>query len=234
MAASGGFGVPPMDLSRFRIEAMGLRRGLSADDIARAGALEDILYSLMTGLDVVEWRLVRARIAAWPGEPWDELIRTVILLRRNPAGADRPAAWDSLRNILRGWMSEPWFEVAVVDRRSLERVLALDAERVFTLLQSGALARGDWYWTREESDLLYAVRCPVFAVWGEEDDFLPAHRCAAWLFANLQAAGNPDVTCRVLPGGDHFLGMTDAAPPTEYPGLVIEWLAARFPSSAGR
>jgi len=234
VAVSGGFGVSMLDLSRFRIEAMGLRRGLGAEDIDRARALEDILYSLMTGLDVVEWRLVRARIAKWPDEPWEELIRAAASCREDLTEARQQAVWDSLRNILRGWMSEPWFDVAIVDRGSLERVLALDAGSFFRLVKTGSLARGDWYQGRDELDLLSQVHCPVLAVWGEEDDFLPAHRCAAWLKASLEATGNREVTCRVMPGGDHFLGGAGALFLEGYPGLAVEWLASRFPATGGR
>jgi pimeloyl-ACP methyl ester carboxylesterase len=87
-----------------------------------------------------------------------------------------------------------------VDRGSLERVLSLDAHVLFRLLRSGSLARGDWYQGRDELDLLSQVRCPVLAVRGEEDDFLPAHRHAAWSKPNVEAAGNHEVTCRVLAG----------------------------------
>lgn len=233
VAVSGGFGVSSLDLARFRIEAMGLRRGLGSEDIERAKVLEDVLFTLMSGRDVTEWRLVRARIQRWPDEPWNDLVGAVRACREDSSGADREAAWNKLRNILQDWKNKPWFEVAVVDRNSLDRVLALDATGFFALLRRGSLAREDWYDRREELDLLYRVRCPVLAVWGEEDDFLPAHRCAAWLAANLQAAGNEDVTCRILPRRDHFLAGDGVSAPG-YPEFFADWLATRFPPDPGR
>jgi pimeloyl-ACP methyl ester carboxylesterase len=123
-------------------------------------------------------------------------------------------------------MAEPWFELAVVDRANLERVLAMDTQTFFGFLARGPLATGDWYRGWEELELLASVRCPVLAVWGEEDDFLPPRRSAAWLGATLSEAGNTDVTLRVLPGASHSLTIVDA-PDTYasgYPQLLVDWL----------
>lgn len=233
VAVSGGFGVSSLDLARFRIEAMGLRRRLGSQDVERAKVLEDVLFSLMSGRDLTEWRLVRARTERWPDEPWNDLVGAVRACLEDSVEVDREAAWNTLRNILRGWKDRPWFELAVVDRNRLDRVLALDADGFFALLRRGSLAREDWYDRREELDLLHRVRCPVLAVWGAEDDFLPAHRCAAWLAANLEAAGNEDVTCRILPRRDHFLA-GDGVPAPGYPGFFADWVATRFPSGPDR
>jgi pimeloyl-ACP methyl ester carboxylesterase len=229
IAISGGFGLTMMELSRYRIEALGLRRGLSDDDILRAHALEEILYSLMTGQDVVEWRLVRARTKRWKDEPWDKLIGVVESCRGDQSDTQREEAWTTLKGILRDWMGEPWFEVAVPDRGNLERVLAMDATMFFAFLTHSPLAAGAWYVSPGEIDLLSGVRCPVLAVWGQEDDYLPPHRSAAWLRAILGDAGNDDVTIQILPGGNHSIwndranGFADG-----YPELLIEWLGKRL------
>jgi pimeloyl-ACP methyl ester carboxylesterase len=66
----------------------------------------------------------------------------------------------------------------------------------------------------------------VLAVWGEEDDFLPPRRSAAWLGANLSEAGNTDVTLRILPDAGHTLAIVDA-PDTYalgYPQMLVDWV----------
>lgn len=226
IAVSGAFGMSSMDISRYRIEAMGLRRGLSDGEVRRAMVLEELLYALVTGLDVVEWRLLLQQADPWEGEPWAELIDIVSRSRQELSNEEKDAMWTSLRGILRDWMKEPWFELAVVDRANLERVLAMDTRTFFAFLARGPLAAGDWYRGREELELLAGVQCPVLAVWGEEDDFLPPHRSAAWLGAVLSDAGNTDVTLRVLPGAGHSLTRADA-PDTYaagYPQMLVDWL----------
>jgi len=227
IAVSGAFGLSMMEISRYRIEAMGLRRGLDREDVDRALALEELLYALMTGLDVVEWRLLRTKTGRWPDEPWEELIG---LVQRSPTGLtdeEKEAAWDGLRRILQEWMHEPWFELAVVDRGNLERVLGMDAVTFFAFLARGPIAAGDWYESLDELELLAQVRCPILAVWGEEDDFLPPHRSAAWLRANLSRAGNGGVTLLILPDADHSLLLLDTPEEfaSDYPGLLVDWLA---------
>jgi pimeloyl-ACP methyl ester carboxylesterase len=228
IAVSGGFGMSMMELSRYRIEALGLRRGLSRGEIDRALALEELLYALLTGPDVVEWRFLQSKTAGWPDEPWEELIGLVRQFSIDLSDEDKAVAWDRLQRILRGWMNEPWFELAVVDRRNLERVLAMDAPAFFAFQSSGPIAEGDWYPTLEELELLAQVRCPVLAVWGEEDDFLPPHRSAAWLRDYLSRASNREVTLRILPGADHSLFLIDSPEefPPGYPRLLVDWMTA--------
>lgn len=229
IAISGGFGLTMMELSRYRIDAMGLRRGLSDEDILRAHALEEILYALLTGQDVVEWRLVRAKTARWKGEPWDKLIGVVESCRGDLSDPQKEEVWSRLKGILRDWMIEPWFDVAVPDRGNLERVLAMNATMFFAFLTRSPLATGAWYVSPEELDLLTGVRCPVLAVWGEEDDYLPPHRSAAWLGSILEHAGNDDVILRILPKADHSMRNDRTSAFAEgYPELLVEWLGKRM------
>lgn len=228
VAISGAFGITMLDLANYRIETMGLRAGLEDADVQRAKVLEELLFALTTGQDVVEWRLVRARVATFDENGWDAMIAAVLRFREELSGEQRNALWNDLRTSLRAWSERPWFALAVVDRANLERVLALDAERFFALLQRGSLARGDWFESRDEVVAYARVACPLLAVWGEEDDFLPPRRSSAWLRANLAAAD--DVTLRVIPGGDHSL-LTIASPGryvSGYPQLVVDWLRDRF------
>jgi len=232
IAISGGFGLTIMELSRYRIDAMGLRRGLSDEDILRAHALEEILYALLSGQDVVEWRLVRARTERWTDEPWNDLIGFVESCRGDLTDARKQELWIDFKRILARWMHEAWFEVAIPDRRNLDRVLAMDATMFFSFLARSPLAAGAWYVGPEEIRLLTGVRCPVLAVWGQQDDFFAPHRSAAWLGAILEQAGNDDVTLRILPEGDHSLwnDRIDAYA-AGYPELLPAWVKERMGST---
>ena len=53
--------------------------------------------------------------------------------------------------------------------------------------------------------VLEKVTCPVLAVFGAKDTFLPAEKSARIWQTALEKAGNKDVTIRVFPDGDHSL-----------------------------
>ena len=225
IAISGAFGLSMVELSQYRIDAMGLRLGLSDEDILRAHTLEGILYTLFIDQDIVEPRLLRSRTDRWTDEPWDSLIDLVDTCREDVPAAQQSEVWNGLKATLRGWMDEPWFDLAVPDKGNLERVMAMDAPTFFTFLRQSPLASGAWYVSAEEFDLLTGVRCPILAVWGEEDDYLPPHRSAAWLQANLKDAGNREVTLRILPSGNHSMWDEVAQDYAEgYPEILVDWL----------
>ena len=52
---------------------------------------------------------------------------------------------------------------------------------------------------------LEKVRCPVLAVWGANDTFVPPEKSARIWQAALTKAGNRDATIKVFPDGDHSL-----------------------------
>jgi uncharacterized protein len=84
---------------------------------------------------------------------------------------------------------------------------------------------------------LEKVTCPVLAVFGAKDTFLPAEKSAAIWKAALEKAGNKDVTVRVFPDGDHSLiesesgGLKEAARARRFvPGffdLCRDWVLKR-------
>jgi pimeloyl-ACP methyl ester carboxylesterase len=53
--------------------------------------------------------------------------------------------------------------------------------------------------------VLEKVTCPVLAVFGAKDTFLPAEKSARIWQTALEKAGNKDVTIRVFPDGNHSL-----------------------------
>ncbi|MEZ5962434.1 MAG: alpha/beta fold hydrolase [Planctomycetota bacterium] len=233
VAISGAFGITMLDLARYRIDAMGLRVGLTHAQVQKAHVLEELLFALMSGQDVIEWRILRAQADTFDDAGWRTLFELIPRCRGELTAAQRKSLWDELRAVLRRWAPEPWFALAVVDRANFERVLAVDANSFFTLIERGPLARGDWFESREELHAFAQVRRPVLAVWGEEDDFVPPRRSAAWLRANLTAT--EDVTLRLVPGGDHSLfavGTTGHVP--GYPQLVVDWLRTRLAADRGR
>ena len=84
---------------------------------------------------------------------------------------------------------------------------------------------------------LRGVRCPVLAIYGDKDTYLPVARSASVWGQALAAAGNGDVTIRVFPDADHSLLNADTGGLKEAPykehfaagvlPLLRDWVLAR-------
>jgi len=227
---SGGFGVAMMELARYRIEVKSLIRKLKPDEIQQALLLEEILFALMAGPDVFEWRLIDMKAAQWPNEKYDELVDIVKTIRRATSPTQRQEKWDALRKTMKTFRSKPWFDLVVVDVDRFDRFMAMSAAHFYMFLEKGPLAGGEFDKVRHALDECSKVRCPVLAVWGENDEFLPPHRSAASLKACLSRAGHKDATFRIVPNASHILtrGGGDGRFANGFPDLLTEWLSQRF------
>jgi pimeloyl-ACP methyl ester carboxylesterase len=83
----------------------------------------------------------------------------------------------------------------------------LDVETFFILLEKGPWDRG---WERGLRPDVAQIRCPVLAIWGAEDSFLPPGQSAARLRKYLAEARLPDCEIRVFPGASLFLTVGSA------------------------
>lgn len=229
---SGGFGMSMMELARYRIEVQGLARKLKPEEIQRALLLEELLFALLAGPDVLEWRLIDMKAAQWPDEAWVDLAGIVKTVRQAASAAQREEQWDSLRAKIKSFRAEPWFDLVVVNLDRFDRFLAMSAPQFYAFIEQGPLAAGDFEKVRQEMEQLSKVRCPVLAIWGENDDFLPPHRSAAFLKDCLSRAGHKDATFRVVTNADHNLarGGDNSHFAGEFLDVLTEWLSRRYAS----
>jgi pimeloyl-ACP methyl ester carboxylesterase len=225
---SGGFGIPMMDLARHRIETKSLIRGLDSDQIQQALLLEELLFALMAGPDLFEWRLIDMKAARQPDDRWRKLAAVVRTMRQATLPAQQQEKYDALREALGTFRSQPWFDLVVVDVDRFDRIMSVSAERFYTYLEKGPLAVGDFEKVHQEFDLCSRVRCPVLAVWGENDDFLPPHRSAAFLERCLIRGGNRDAALLILRNADHILTDGNDHFTDGIPDLLTDWLSQRF------
>jgi len=227
---SGGFGLSMMELARYRIEVKSLIRGRKPAEIQKALLLEEILFALMAGPEFFEWRLIEMKVAQWSGGGWDELVNVVKTMRQASSPTERREKLDALRGAMKTFRAEPWFDLVVVDVDRFDRFIAMSAEHFYTFLEKGSLANGDLEKVRQELEQYPKVRCPVLAVWGENDEFLPPHRCAAFLKSYLRRAGHSDVTYRIVPNASHILTIDggDGRFADGFPDILTEWLQKRF------
>lgn len=223
---SGGFGVSMTELARYRIEVKGLKRGLSPGEIQKALLLEELLFALMAGPELFEWRLIEMKAAQWSQEGWVELVEIVKTMRTSTA--EQQEKWDALRAAMKAFESEVWFDLVVVDVDRFDRLMAMEAADFFTFLEKGSLAVGDFDKVVQELAQYPKVRCPVLAVWGENDEFLPPRRSAAFLKSCLSRAGHEDMTLQIVPNAGHILTRGDSRFADGFPDLLTEWLLKRF------
>jgi len=225
---SSALGNAPMEISRFRIEMSGHENRVSSEGIARALVLEEILYDLFSGAGLAEWRLIGMKVRNWPDEPWRELIEAVKGCRRDAPAAEREKAKDLLIRSLESWKGTNWFPLAIPDVALFDRMAALDAGPFFAFLDNNPWAKGDWLDHLRARNDLSTLRCPVLAVWGENDRFLPPHRSAAVLKRLLAGVGI-DLTIEIIPGAGHIMtraGENEVAP--EYDKIVAAWLSSKI------
>jgi pimeloyl-ACP methyl ester carboxylesterase len=225
---SSALGIAPMEISRFRIEMSGHEDLLSSEEIARALVLEEILYDLFSGAGLAEWRLIGMKVRNWPDEPWRELIEAVKACRRDAPAAAREKAKDLLIRSLESWKDTNWFPLAIPDIALFDRIAALDAGTFLAFLDNNPWAKGDWLDHLRARNDLSTLRCPVLAVWGEKDRFLPPHPSAAVLKRLLSGVGT-DLTIEIIPGAGHTMtraGENEVAP--EYDKIVAAWLSSKI------
>jgi pimeloyl-ACP methyl ester carboxylesterase len=128
----------------------------------------------------------------------------------------------TLRQVVDAFKAEPWFAVVDVGN-TLQRLITMDTERFFLLLKKGTLGQD---WDRRLAPELARISCPVLAIWGEEDAFLPPRQSAARLEKYISDAGHQAYTIRILPGAGH--GLICIGSPAEFvPGYfdtINTWL----------
>ncbi|HEX2033279.1 MAG TPA: alpha/beta fold hydrolase, partial [Chloroflexota bacterium] len=88
---------------------------------------------------------------------------------------------------------------------------------------------------REPAAVLERVRCPVLALFGEQDTCVPPAGNADLMAAALQRGGNPDYTVKVIPGANHlgYVATPDGSLTScthfipQYHQLAAHWIRAR-------
>ena len=70
------------------------------------------------------------------------------------------------------------------------------------------------------------VTCPILAIWGDLDIYVPVEDSISIYEEALTKAGNEDFTIKVFPGADHGLGV-DGEHAEGYLDAMTDWLLER-------
>jgi pimeloyl-ACP methyl ester carboxylesterase len=229
---SGSIGVPTLEVMRYSAEKRGREQGLPPDDILRAVTFKEIAFALLSGADAVEWPEIRARVAQWKDPAWDTFIDVARLRAEAETPEEKEVLLDSLKGVVSHFQTQPWFG-AVDVANAMQRLVAMDATTFFALLESGRYSTG-----RDDTPVWRGrgERCPLLAIWGQDDSFLPPERGAACLLALLAESGHDDHEIIIFPDASHFLTVpgssSDFVP--GYLDTMTSWLGRHFGGAQDR
>ena len=227
---SSSLGVSILDILRYSAEKKGYEQGLTPEEIAQATTFKEIAFVLLSGVKIVEWPLVESRVKQWNDAAWPTFIDLVKKRGRELTQIEKQAFLESFKTIVAHFMTQRWF--AVVDEgNALQRMLSVDTNTFFGLLESGRYSR-DW-----DRSLCFGnadIRSPVLAIWGEEDSFLPPHQSAERLKKYLMDSNHSDYEVIVFEDASHFLTLpgsrSDFVP--GYLDTMVNWVRKRFDPEA--
>ena len=178
---------------------------------------------MMSGAGMAEWNLLRLKVKQWTNDPWIPLINLIPRLRQAQTDKGRKNVHEELKPLFASWLKSPWFKLAVLDVNRFMGVMNWPTQRFFSFLEKGPWARGDWNDHVRALGDLAPLTCPVLAIWGEDDRFLPPSRSAATL-KHLLANQIQQLTTEVIPNCSHILsrnGTTDFHP--DYLSILSTW-----------
>jgi len=173
-------------------------------------------------------------LIAAPGVPGEQLLyrQGELILRASGAGDAAVRASRRAQEELFAAVRDA--EDAAAAERAARAVLrrqaeaqGLEGEQLAAVEAQAAQVASPWFrnvLVHDPAVVLAKVRCPVLAVWGEKDLQVPPAQSREPLEAALAAAGNRNVTTRVLPGLNHLLQTAKTGHPLEY-GAIEETMA---------
>ncbi|MBT8166406.1 MAG: alpha/beta hydrolase [Acidimicrobiia bacterium] len=193
-----GAGISVADQQVWGIETQSAAAGLADDDVARAGLMGRLL---------VDWQLTEPIYRAeteplladlGPG-PWEAFAEIVY---QSGDSSSAPAI-EEVIELLEQVQDEPWAAALFLKELYLPRLRAATPELIAELRASvGASLLTD------PRDSLTRVRCPVLAIFGENDIVQPTERSATLFEEYLTAADTDDVIIVVMPGIGHDINWT--------------------------
>ena len=221
IAVSGPTGVSILDVLRYSAEMYGYKQGLTLDEIAKATTFKEIAFVFLSGVEIVEWPLIEARVKQWEDNSWFTLIDIAKQRKKNLNRQQKQGLLDSFRQVVDQFENQQWFSTADVGN-GIQRMVELDVDNFFKLAESN---RYDQDWDGSLGDVS-KIRCPVLAIWGQQDSFLPPNQSSMRLRKVLAESNHPDYEIVVFPNATHFLTVPGSA--TEFvPGYldtVTNWL----------
>jgi pimeloyl-ACP methyl ester carboxylesterase len=204
---SGGVGGSIFDGMHHTAECYAVDHNLTLDEMQKIVTFEQLSYVFLMGLDVVEWPVVETRVKRWPDEPWADFIEMSRMRTgsRTLAGEEKETIARLFRQVMGTFLEAKWSKLAPFQKEQIKLLMNMDARQLLAFLETPRLAEvWDWDLRRRAEK----VKCPVLAIYGEDDRHVPPRLTATRVREYLSEANNRDFEVVVIPGATHFLTKT--------------------------
>ena len=207
-----GPGVTPVEQEVYRVEAESRAAGLNQDDVAKAVLMRRAMADIV--LTKPNYRDVNLSDSQSLGDgPWRKMVDVVYASNLLEPGAE----FESVIGVMKMIKGEAWTRSLHLDE-VLPKLSSLPPQ-AWGMVKAQMRAVMEV----EPANFLTKVRCPVLAIFGEDDTSVPVEKSVALYQQYLSEAGNKAVTIKVFPKANHTIrvGETFAS---GYFELMVDWL----------
>ena len=207
-----GPGVTPAEQEVYRVEAESRAAGFEENEIAKAVLMRRLMVDVV--LSAPMYREVNLSESRRLGSGlWSEM--TELTYNTNPS--DLVTEHGKIIDVLKGIKDERWTKF-------------LHLDEVLPMLDS--FPPQAWEMVKDQmrmvmdvkpADFLTKVRCPVLAIFGEEDTSIPVEKSAGLYKKYLHEAGNESLTVCVFPNASHTIRIGEEFA-DGYFDLMMDWL----------
>jgi pimeloyl-ACP methyl ester carboxylesterase len=225
---SGGVGVgggSVFEQMYHAAECFAVDHNLTLDEMRKIVTFEQLSYVFLTGLNILEWPLIEARVKRWPEEPWAEFIQISRMRIRSGTltREEKQTVTRLLRQVMSTFIGAKWSKLKAFQKEQIKLIMSMDTRQLFAFLDTPRLAE-DWDWDlRRKAE---KVKCPVLGICGEDDREVPPNLIATRLREYLSEVNNGDFEVSVIPGADHVLAKTGSGSNGDFiPGYLEKMTA---------
>jgi dienelactone hydrolase len=208
-----GPGVTPAEQEVYRVEAESRAASFSDDEIAKAVLMRRLMVDIV--LDEPMYQEVNLSEARRLGNgPWSQMAE----LTYSPYSIDLAAEFGKVIEILKSIQDERWAKFLHLDQ--VLPMFANFAPHAWGMVkaQMRALMEVD------PAQFLTKVRCPVLAIFGENDTSIPVEKSITLYKQYLGEAGNQAFTFRVFANASHTIRVGETFA-DGYFDLMLDWLS---------
>jgi pimeloyl-ACP methyl ester carboxylesterase len=207
-----GPGVTPAEQEVFRVRASSEAARFGEKAVSKAVLIRQLMVDIV--MSAPEYRIEAQALAAQCGDgPWNEMMDLIYRASPvNPAGE-----YEKTIKLLTEISREPWAEY-------------LHLDQVLPMLQNippeaWEMAKGQMraVLNVNPADFLTRVRCPVLAIFGEDDTSIPVGKSVLLYKKYLKQARNKAVDIVVFPKAGHTI-QADGGFAPGYFELMVNWL----------
>lgn len=207
-----GPGVTPVEQEVYRVEAESRAAGLNQDEIAKAVLMRRAMADIVLKKPI--YREVNLSDSQSLGDgPWRKMVDVVYASSPLEPGAE----FEAVMGILKTIKDESWTRSLHLNE-VLPKLSGLPPQ-AWGMVKAQMRAVMEV----EPANFLTKVRCPVLAIFGEDDTSVPVEKSVALYQQYLSEAGNQAVKIKVFPKASHTIRVVEAFA-SGYFELMIDWL----------